>query len=56
MNKNHPKDKYECHEEPCPCDTCIMYDSCDGWEARYCCALCRYLGNDNCDSCDPWDI
>ena len=43
--------------DPCPCDSCSCQDSCDGWEARYCCALCRWYQNDpDCDNCDPRDI
>ena len=42
--------------DPCPCDTCSSQDSCDCWEARYCCALCRWYGNEDCDNCDPMDI
>ncbi len=40
----------------CPCNTCPRRDGCDGWEAQFCCALCIWQGNDDCDSCDPWDI
>lgn len=42
-----------------PCDNCLWKDSCDGWEAQYCCTLCKYeFGEDNtpCDWCDPDDI
>lgn len=40
-----------------PCDTCDMAESFDGWEARYCCTLCRYYNTDpDCDFCDSWDI
>lgn len=37
-----------------PCDHCS--NLCDSWKAQYCCVLCEFLGNDNCDSCDPMDI
>lgn len=39
-----------------PCTDCGKADYCDGWEARYCCDLCNYLGGGDCDTCDPWDI
>lgn len=41
-----------------PCETCPERDSCDGWEAQFCCTLCRYQYGDNppCDICNPWDI
>lgn len=40
-----------------PCDSCCDRDRCDGWEARFCCTLCRYDNADpDCDDCDPWDI
>jgi len=37
-----------------PGETCER--SCDGWEAMFCCARCHYLGIEDCDRCDPWDI
>lgn len=38
-----------------PCARCK--NTCDGWEARYCCTLCHYISDEpDCDSCDPWDI
>lgn len=37
-----------------PCDICDM--DCDYWEAQFCCRLCRYMGVENCDDCDPMDI
>lgn len=43
-------------EDPCPCDTCASQDSCDGWDARYCCTLCQWYGMTDCDNCDPMDI
>lgn len=40
-----------------PCDTCNLADSCDGWEARFCCTLCHYYSDDpDCSNCDPMDI
>lgn len=44
--------------DPCPCDDCGMEESCDHWEARYCCTRCRWLFGENtpCDDCDPMDI
>lgn len=43
-------------EGECPCDSCYAADGCDGWEAQFCCTLCRWMGADNCDNCDPADI
>lgn len=37
-----------------PCVTCER--DCDGWEMQFCCTLCRHLGLDNCDNCDPMDL
>ena len=41
-----------------PCDACDYKDSCDGWDAQFCCTLCMYLYGDNtpCNTCDPMDI
>lgn len=40
-----------------PCDSCSDRDRCDGWEAQFCCTLCRYYNADpDCENCDPWDI
>ena len=42
-----------------PCDDCPSRDACDGWEARFCCTLCRWNYDDNdppCEDCDPMDI
>lgn len=40
-----------------PCSTCASKDSCDGWEAEFCCTLCRYYNDEpNCENCDPMDI
>ena len=48
-------DFYE--DNQCPCDSCPSQDSCDGWEARWCCRLCLWYNEDpDCDSCDPMDI
>lgn len=44
-------------EDDFPCTNCSDKDHCDGWEARFCCTLCRYdNANPDCDDCDPWDI
>ena len=43
-------------EDKYPCDSCPMADSCDVWEAKFCCTLCAYYGMQNCDDCDPNDI
>jgi len=44
-------------EDDFPCTNCSDKDHCDGWEARFCCTLCRYDNADpDCDDCDPWDI
>ena len=43
--------------DDCPCNTCGMQDTCDGWEARFCCMRCRYFNEDpDCSNCDPMDI
>lgn len=43
--------------DPCPCDDCLDYDHCDGWEARFCCSICRWQCEEpDCESCNPWDI
>ena len=40
-----------------PCDNCPRAEWCDGWEAKFCCELCQYLGGgSDCDDCDPMDI
>lgn len=39
-----------------PCDNCLMAESCDHWEAMFCCELCHYTGSDDCDNCNPMDI
>lgn len=41
-----------------PCDNCSFRDSCDGWEAQFCCRLCQWeYGDDvDCSDCDSWDI
>ena len=45
------------HEVEYPCDTCSVADSCDMWEAKYCCDLCHYYSEDpDCENCDPSDI
>lgn len=43
--------------DPSPCDGCVGWDHCDGWEAQFCCRLCYWMyGDPNCEDCDPWDI
>lgn len=46
------------YEGCCPCDSCEMYDHCDGWDAQFCCTLCEWLSGDEtpCDICNPADI
>lgn len=44
------------YDEECPCETCSNKESCDGWDAAYCCILCDWLGGGDCENCDPWDI
>ena len=39
-----------------PCENCPSQDTCDGWEARFCCTRCRAFGLEDCDNCDSWDI
>jgi hypothetical protein len=39
-----------------PCETCDKAETCDGWEAAYCCALCIYNGAEHCEDCDSMDI
>ena len=39
-----------------PCDKCPSRDTCDGWEAQFCCTLCEYHGGGDCENCDPMDI
>lgn len=39
-----------------PCENCPTFDTCDGWEAQFCCARCMALGLEHCDDCDPMDI
>lgn len=43
-------------DDDCPCNDCALADNCDGWEAQFCCVLCEYYGNNDCDNCDPMDI
>ena len=44
------------YDDEHPCYDCERADFCDGWEAQFCCALCKYHGGGDCDSCDPMDI
>ena len=46
----------EYYDDNYSCDNCPDKDSCDGWEAQFCCRLCEYLGGRDCDECDPMDI
>lgn len=46
----------EQYDDDYPCNKCILKDYCDQWEAMFCCQLCRYNGNEHCESCDPMDI
>lgn len=39
-----------------PCDNCGTRSSCDGWEARFCCTLCRYNHSEHCEDCHMEDI
>ena len=43
-------------DDPHPCYTCSSRDSCDGWDAQFCCKLCHWIGTTDCDNCDPMDI
>lgn len=47
----------ELDESKYPCHTCSEQESCDGWEAQFCCTLCRYYNDElDCENCDPMDI
>lgn len=41
-----------------PCCDCEKYEYCDGWDAQFCCKLCKYkYGEDTpCENCDTDDI
>lgn len=39
-----------------PCLYCGNDGFCDGWDARYCCVRCHWLGLEDCDNCDSMDI
>lgn len=40
-----------------PCVNCSSNDSCDAWDAGFCCILCHYYNEDpDCTSCDITDI
>lgn len=58
INIRKENDMEECdyYDDDYPCDNCPDKDSCDGWEAQFCCWLCEYLGGGDCDECDPMDI
>lgn len=49
-------DNEDYYDEEYPCDDCQNRDTCDGWEARFCCTLCHYNGLEDCDNCNPMDI
>lgn len=49
------KEEYYALDE-CPCNSCNDRDNCDGWEAIFCCDLCKWRGMEDCDNCDPFDI
>lgn len=46
------------NDDTCPCEDCEYADSCDNWEAEFCCDLCRWQYGDDtpCDTCEPMDI
>lgn len=46
-------------DDDSPCNDCPFFDSCDTWDAQFCCTLCQYYGGgneDDCDNCDKFDI
>lgn len=47
-------DTYYDEDEISPCEDCEY--PCDGWESKFCCRLCHFLGVGNCDNCDPMDL
>lgn len=47
---------YTEYDDDYPCETCPSKDTCDGWEAQFCCTLCEYYGGGDCENCDPMDI
>lgn len=49
-----PMTEEEHFEDDYPCNHCEQ--KCDAWDARFCCTLCHYNGNEDCENCDPWDI
>ena len=56
-HKHSCEDADNCIDDEYPCDNCAMQDTCDGWDARFCCVLCRYNNDDpDCSNCDPMDI
>lgn len=44
------------YDEECPCETCVNKESCDEWDVDYCCILCEWVGGNDCENCDKWDI
>lgn len=50
---------YNEYDDEYPCDNCQSKDTCDIWEARFCCTLCEYQNGgdcENCENCDSMDI
>lgn len=52
----HMDDELDYYDDDYPCNNCSQSEYCDGWEAQFCCALCRYNGFEHCDDCDPMNI
>ena len=47
----------EAEESDYPCDNCANKDTCDHWDAQFCCTLCYYYSDEpDCENCDPMDI
>lgn len=53
---------YDDEDEGYPCNTCAKRDSCDSWDAQFCCKLCAHINggvieeSSWCKDCDPFDI
>lgn len=47
---------YNEYDDEYPCDNCQSKDTCDIWEARFCCTLCEYQNGGDCENCDSMDI
>lgn len=53
LDRRDDTDEYDDY----PCNTCASKDSCDDWEARFCCTLCCYCNDEpDCENCDSMDI